>query len=95
MSCPLDPKVLPKIFSFDSSPGRAIAQALGNLDEKSYQSELKEILPGGDEVYEVSMRRMETESSPGPHPLQKVGVLTYSLPRWMERSPLARGEQRG
>ena len=77
MSTPLDPKVLPKIFSFDSSPGRAIAQALGNLDEKSYVSILKEELPGGEAVYEVQMRKQPNVSDPGPHPLMKVGMIHH------------------
>lgn len=80
MSTPSAAKALPKIFSFDSSPGRAIGQALGAgmWDEKSYVSELKETLPGDERVYEVKMRRAETESSPGPHPLEKVGILHFT-----------------
>ena len=79
MSCPSGSSGVPKIFSFDSSPGRAIAQALGDLDEKSYHAELKE--ENGDErVYEVHMRRMSTEASPGPHPLKKVGMITWRKP---------------
>lgn len=78
MSTPSDPKVLPKIFSFDSSPGRAIGQALGagNWDESSYKSELKEELPGGEKVYEVKMARRITESNPNPVP-EKVGIIHY------------------
>lgn len=72
MSTPLDPKVLPKIFSFDSSPGRAIAQALGNLDEKSYQAELKEELPGDERVYEVTM-----VSTVGKKERRKVGFIHH------------------
>jgi hypothetical protein len=73
----------PKLFSFDSSPGHAIAVALGDLDEKSYQSELKEVLPDGEEVYEIRMRRAQTDVNPGPHPLQKVGVIHYKQPSYM------------
>jgi hypothetical protein len=70
----------PKMIRFDSSPGLAISRALGDLDEKSYQAELKETMVGGEEVYEVKMRRASTECSPGPHPLTKVGVLHYTKP---------------
>lgn len=76
MSCPQGSRGHTKIFSFDSSPGRAISQALGDLEEKSYTAELKEEREG-EKIYEVSMRRKETESSPGPHPLKKVGSITY------------------
>ena len=69
----------PKLFSFDSSPGHAIAVAMGNLDENSYQSELKEDL-GDEQIYEVRMRRASTETSPGPHPLKKVGIIHYRKP---------------
>jgi hypothetical protein len=80
MSTPSDRKALPKIFSFDSSPGRAIGQALGAgmWDEKSYTAELKETLPGEETVYEVKMRRASTDTSPGPHPLVKVGILHHT-----------------
>ena len=71
----------PKLFAFDSSPGRAIAQAMGNLDEKSYQSELKETLSDGEEVYEIKMRRNPPESEPDKvMPLVKVGVIHYRKP---------------
>lgn len=69
----------PKLVRFDSSPGRAIAQALGDLDEKSYSSELKEDR-GDEQVYEIHMRKADTELHPGPHPLKKVGILTYHRP---------------
>lgn len=67
----------PKIFSFDSSPGRAIACAMGDLDETSYVSELKETTNDGEEVYEVRMSRAITDVNPGPHVLQKVGIIHY------------------
>ena len=83
VSTPKDPKVLPKMFTFDSSPGRAIGQALGAgmWDERSYTPELKEELPGDERVYEVRMRRLPTKSSPGPHELEKVGYITHSPSR--------------
>jgi hypothetical protein len=82
MSTPLDPRVLPKIFSFDSSPGRAISRALGGVpsfDERSYVAELKEEIVD-EKIYEIKMRREETDKYPGPHPLEKVGILHYSKP---------------
>lgn len=80
MSTPRDPKALPKIFSFDSSPGRAIGQALGAgmWDESSYTPYLKEELPGNERVYEIHMRRAVLDSAPGPHELEKVGVLHHT-----------------
>lgn len=68
-----------KFVKFDSSPGRAIAKKLGDgmWDERSYESRLVEELPGGDQVYEIRLRRAETDSNPGPHPLEKVGILRY------------------
>ncbi len=81
MSCPEDLRVLPKFISFDSSPGRAISRALGDLDENTYEATLKEESYNGDiRVMEIRMRRESTESSPGPHPLKKVGVLTWTRP---------------
>lgn len=71
-----------KIFSFDSSPGRAIGQALdaGMWDEKSYQATLME--ENVDEfVYEVRMRRAPTEKYPGPHELQVVGIIHHTPTR--------------
>lgn len=72
----------PKLIRFDSSPGRAIAKCLGDgeWDEKSYRSELKETLVGGEEVYEIHMQRASTECSPGPHPHVKVGIIHYEKP---------------
>lgn len=69
----------PKIFSFDSSPGHAIAVAMGGLDETSYESELKEDM-GDEQTYEVRMRRASTDTDPGPHPLRKVGIIHYRRP---------------
>lgn len=82
MSCPRGNNPV-KYVVFDSSPGRAIARKLGGLDEKSYHSELKESrLDGSELVYEISMRRESTRTSPGPHPLEKVGMLTYRKPNF-------------
>jgi hypothetical protein len=71
-----------KVVKFDSSPGRAIAKKLGDglWDETSYRAELKE---GGDDdqVYEVQLRMRETESNPGPHKHQVVGILHWERPR--------------
>lgn len=68
-----------KFVKFDSSPGRAIAKRLGDglWDERSYKSELKED-DVDEQTYEVRMRMLETESNPGPHELQKVGILHWS-----------------
>ncbi len=73
-----DPRTRPKVFSFDSSPGRAIGQAIGAglWDEESYTAELTGE-KGPEKIYEVRMRRLETESAPGPHRLVKVGTITY------------------
>ena len=73
-----DPRTRPKIFSFDSSPGRAIGQAIGAglWDEKSYTPKLIGER-GREQQFEVRMRRKSTETSPGPHPLEKVGTITY------------------
>ena len=81
ISSPRDPKVLPKIIRFDSSPGYAISRALGSLDPDSYTSELKEI-KGGEEVYEIKMRDEETQCNPGPHKLRKVGTIFFSKPTY-------------
>lgn len=72
MSCSRDPKVATKVFSFDSSPGRAIGQAIGAgmWDEKSYTPELKETRDD-ERVYEVRMRRI------GSDVLEKVGIITH------------------
>jgi hypothetical protein len=70
-----------KVFKFDSSPGRAIAQALGAglWDEKSYKSELKESLPGGEEVYEVFLRHNPPRDRPTEvMPLLRVGMIHYT-----------------
>jgi hypothetical protein len=81
VSCPMDPKVLPKVFSFDSSPGYAISRAMGDLDPKSYHPILREEKADGTEkVFEIHMARMETECNPGPHPLRKVGTIFWSKP---------------
>ena len=74
----------PRCVNFDSSPGRAIAKKLGDglWDERSYKSELKEDR-GDEQVYEVRMRRNETDTNPGPHPLEKVGILTYHKPSYL------------
>jgi hypothetical protein len=71
-----------KFVKFDSSPGRAIAKKLGDgmWDEKSYHSTYIETLPGGEEVYEIRLRRAQTDSNPGPHPPEKVGILRYEPP---------------
>ena len=79
VSCPLDPKVFPKIITFDSSPGWAISRALGNLDPDSYTPELKEERLG-EKVFEVKMRTASTECNPGPHPLRKVGSIFWTQP---------------
>lgn len=73
----------PKFVKFDSSPGRAISKRLGDgeWDEKSYHSELKET-HGDEQVYEVSLRRASTDSNPGPHKLEKVGILRYTPPSY-------------
>ena len=79
VSCPSDPKVLPKVIKFDSSPGWAIARALGNLDPDSYTPELKEER-AGEKCFEIKMRLAATECSPGPHPLKKVGNIFWTQP---------------
>jgi hypothetical protein len=96
MSCPRDPKVLPKVIRFDSSPGRAISRALGGtLDERSYTAYPKENRDG-EEIYEIHMRQEPTRLNPGPHPMEKVGVLTYHRPddAPVEQSSLASGRHR-
>jgi hypothetical protein len=86
MSFSRDPRVLPKSFEFDSSPGRAIGQALGAgvWDEKSYSSTLVETR-GEEEVYEVEMRRKPTDSHPGEWPPEKVGMITWKRPQFGHR----------
>lgn len=76
MSCPSMPGLL-KIFSFDSSPGRAIGQALdaGIWDEGSYRSVLMEERPG-EKIYEVFMTKKPTDEAPEPRE-QKVGMITH------------------
>lgn len=71
----------PKFIRFDSSPGRAIGQALdaGCWDESSYRSVLMEDR-GEEKTYDVFMKRAESEISPGPHPSVKVGILTWMIP---------------
>lgn len=71
-----------KFVKFDSSPGRAIAKKLGDglWDEKSYKAELKEG-DDNDQVYEVSLTQLETETNPGPHQSTVVGILRWTRPR--------------
>jgi hypothetical protein len=76
-----DSRVLPKIIRFDSSPGWAIARAMGNLDPNSYKSELKE-QSAGEKVFEIKMRQAPTECNPGPHPLRKVGTIFWTEPKF-------------
>lgn len=82
MSCPRR-SGLPKSFSFDSSPGRAIGQALGagTWDERSYRSELKETRPGNEEIYAVYMTRKPTSDAPNPRE-EKVGMITWTRPAY-------------
>jgi hypothetical protein len=80
MSRSNDPKSLPKIFSFDSSPGRAIAQALGSgvWNERSYSSVLVESR-GSDKIYEVSLSRNPPYDDPSRvMPLEVVGMITHT-----------------
>lgn len=79
MSCPRN-SGLPKSISFDSSPGRAIAQALGSLDEKSYRSVLREEREGSS-IFEIFMRPL-ARASGEQGPEQKVGMLTYTPSRF-------------
>jgi hypothetical protein len=81
VSSPLDRKALPKIFSFDSSPGYAISRVCGDLDVRSYTAILLEE-KAGERLFEIRMRRRSTEINPGPHPLLKVGTLHWSKPRF-------------
>lgn len=81
VSCPEGNKVLPKVITFDSSPGWAISRAMGDLDPKSYTPILREEKGDGTEkVFEIQMRRAITECNPGPHPLKKVGNIFWSKP---------------
>lgn len=78
-----------KFVNFDSSPGRAIAKKMGDgeWDEGSYHSELKEENPGGEKIYEISLRRAHRSDvvppPPNPNPLVVVGILTYVPPRYV------------
>lgn len=83
MSRSKDPKVLPKCFSFDSSPGRAISQALGSgvWNERSYKAELVEDR-GEDKIYEISLRRNPPVDDPSREmPLEVVGMITHTPTR--------------
>jgi hypothetical protein len=88
MSCMRFMSTLPtqpsRMFRFDSSPGHAIAVALGAgmWDEKSYKSELKETMIDGEEVYEVRMRRNPPPGSSETQPMEKVGVIHYKKPSY-------------
>lgn len=74
-----DPKVLTKCFGFDSSPARAIGQALspGNYDENSYEATLVSD-KNGVRVYDVRMAFKDSEHNPGPHRLHRVGQITHT-----------------
>jgi hypothetical protein len=72
------------MIRFDSSPGHAIATALGAgmWDEFSYHSELKETLVDGEQVYEVRLRINPPLADPSRQmPLEKVGIIHYLRPR--------------
>lgn len=77
MSRSSDPKALIKCFSFDSSPSRAIAQAMGAgiYDESSYSARVVESRPD-ETVYEVSLTKKVTEANPHPKP-EVMGMLTH------------------
>jgi hypothetical protein len=67
-----DPKVLPKCFGFDSSPARAIGQALspGNYDESTYEA-TKVSEKNGTTVYDIRMAKWDGV-------LHHVGQITHT-----------------
>lgn len=67
-----DPKVLTKCFGFDSSPARAIGQALspGNYDESSYEATLVSD-KNGVKVYDIRMAHHGGK-------LHRVGQITHT-----------------